>query len=46
MFRFLLILIIGQIMDNPMKFSEELVDNERIERVETAIYEKLFSIQF
>ena len=40
MFRFLLILIIGQSMANSMKFSE-YVDNGRIERVESAIYELL-----
>ena len=40
MLRFLLILIIGQSIANPMKFFEEFVDNERIvERVELAIYE-------
>ena len=40
MFRFLLILIIGQSMANSMKFSE-YVDNGRIERVESVIYELL-----
>ena len=40
MFRFLLILIIGQSMANSMKFSE-YVDNGRIERVESTIYELL-----
>ena len=40
MFRFLLILIIGQSMANAMKFSE-YVDNGRIERVESVIYELL-----
>ena len=45
MFRFLLILIIGQSMANSMKFSE-YVDNERIERVESAIYELLNIIKF
>ena len=39
MLRFSLILIIGQSMAYPMKFSEEFVDNERIERVESAIHE-------
>ena len=37
MIRFILILIIGQSIANPMKF----VDNERVERVECAIYELL-----
>ena len=45
MFRFLLILIIGQSMANPMKFSE-YVDNERIERVYSAIYDLLNIIKF
>ena len=40
MFRFLLILIIGQSMANSMKFSEN-VENGRIARVESAIYELL-----
>ena len=40
MFSFLLILIIGQSMANSMKFSE-YVDNGRIERVESVIYELL-----
>ena len=40
MFRFLLILLIGQSMANSMKFSE-YVDNGRIERVESVIYELL-----
>ena len=40
MFRFLLILLIGQSMANSVKFSE-YVDNGRIERVESAIYELL-----
>ena len=33
-------------MANPMKFTEEFVDNERIERVEAAIYELLNIIKF
>ena len=40
MFRFLLILLIGQSMANSVKFSE-YVDNGRIERVESSIYELL-----
>ena len=44
MLRFLLILIIGQSMANSMKFSE-YDDNERIERVESAIYDLLNIIQ-
>ena len=45
MFRFLLILIIGQSMANSMKFSE-YVDNERIGRLESSIYELLNIILF
>ena len=40
MIRFLLILLISQSMANSVKFSE-YVDNGRIERVESVIYELL-----
>ena len=33
-------------MANPMKFSEEFVDNKRIERVESFTYELLNIIKF
>ena len=33
-------------MANPMKFSKEFVDNERIERVESVTYELLNIIKF
>ena len=46
MLSFILLLIIGQSMANPIKLPEEFVDNERIERVESAIYELLNIIHF
>ena len=45
MLRLIPLLIIRQSMANP-KFSEEFVDNERIERVESVIYELLNIIKF
>ena len=45
MFGFLLILIIGQSLAKPI-YNEEFIDNGRIERVESAIYELLNIIKF
>ena len=45
MLRFLILLIIGQSMANPI-FSEECIDSERIEMVESSIYELLNIIKF